>query len=211
MLNQIRNLFSKPADNSAYIHSSFNLLSSYLPDEAMLNGELQYATRPRVCLKDATASFAHGNERLELKAHLRALELDLEQYSGSSEALHYRSVTDLFYKHKLHLSSGLGIKEFLNLLPTDRNAMFRDDPQAMQVVNHLNDGDAHNLQLGNNASTWLLTNHPSFVAFLRRTCFPGRRPKWDKIEMLEASGIDVWCNPTGLDINLRYRNHTFSI
>lgn len=211
MLNQIRNLFSKPADTSAYTQSSFNLLSSYLPDTAMLNGELQYATRPRVCLKDATASYAHGNERLELKAHLRALELDLEQHAGSSEALHYRTVTDLFYKHKLHLSTGLGIKEFLNLLPTDRNAMFRDNPEAMRVVNYLNEGNASNLQLGDNASDWLLGKHPAFVSFLRRTCFPGRRPKWDKIEMLENAGIDVWCNPTGLDINLRYRDHTFAI
>lgn len=211
MFTQIRNLFSKTVDNSVYTESAFNLLTAYLPDEAMLNGELQYATRPRVCLKDPTASFAQGNDQLTLKAHLRALELDLVQHADTSEAEYFKQVTDLFYKHKVHLSTKLSIKDFLNLLPTDRNAMFRDDPAAMIVVNFMKEGNVNNLLLSDNATNWLNTHHGALVTFLRRTCFPGRRPKWDKIKMLESAGMEVWCSPTGLDINLRYRKHIFAI
>lgn len=211
MLNQIRNLFVKPADNSAYIHSSFALLNDYLPSESVLNGELQYATKPRQSFKDNTATLAHGSERLELKAHLRALELDLEQHQGGLEAQRFQKATDLFYKHKVHLSTGLCSKEFFNLLPTDRNALYRDNPGAMLVVSYLDHAGSSDLKHNDNADYWINNYHPAFMSFLRSTFFPGRAPKWEKIKLLEAQGVVVWCDPKGTDINLRFRDFTFTL
>jgi hypothetical protein len=117
-----------------------------------------------------------------------------------------------YYKGKVHVLTGLCAKEFFSLLPTERRTRFMHLPEAAKVITILERGEQQRATgFGGHVNEYITGNHKALMRQLHKTFFPGRKPNWDKISVLEDNGVHVFSDRQEPGARLTFRNHHFSV